>query len=184
MFAIIKLAGFLRRDQCAGQAQHLNHLLHDEFIPQKILQVGHGQSFRGQNLFDKFIHRHWLTAAAKGTEKITGSRDQRIFADINAELFGFRAQQETDVNPLLRFLPADAGVFVRPLAVVHPGIKVKFRLRALKFLRRDWVTVNRAVTSTDATAAVARRAGAHENHKGNNREAGDDPPQPARMFAN
>ena len=42
MFAVVNQAGFLRRDERAGHAERLDHLLNDEFIAEKILEIGHG----------------------------------------------------------------------------------------------------------------------------------------------
>ena len=185
MFVIVKLTGFLRRDECARQTEHLNHLLHDQFIAEKILHIRHAQTFRRQNLFHKFIHRDRLTVAPDGTEKVICRRDQRRFAHLNVQLLRFLREQQADINFAFRVIGAEAGALVRPRAVMHPVVEIKFRLRLCVVLRRDWMAVNRAVTAGRRTAvAVARRAGAHKNDKGNDGEAGDQPPQPARMFAN
>ena len=55
MFALVNAGGFLRRDERAGRADGLNQLPDGGIMAEKILEVGHGQAFRLQNLFRKFV---------------------------------------------------------------------------------------------------------------------------------
>ena len=178
MLALVKRGGLLRRDQRARQTHHLHQLLDGQILADKPFEIGGGQTFLRQHLIDKPVHRFGLAVATQRAQHFTGGGHNHVVADVDAQSGGLPIQQNADVSFAFPVAVGEIFRVVRPFAVMQPVKNVKGIARLHIFLRRDFAAVNRAKIACATASAVATGAGTHEDNKRNDREAGNDPPQP------